>query len=350
MAGQLLSNVSGYSSTEFDTKIPALTDTANIQEAFLLYHYGLDSYDGSIDPAADSIESHFVSIDSRITDIENTPTGGGIVQDEVPHLLVKEGGGTDSVPEGYIWVDGDGNVPSITSAGVVSYINNEPLEPIHGQVWVDKDTDIAPVNISNYLSVSDASSTYITQLSGSASDLSVTNLLATSASITGLLATSASVTGLIELSTIEDSLIEDSIINDSSISRALLKTSKEIISVSASAATGTVNVDTLNSSVFYYTLAATANWTFNIRADESNTLNSIMNVGEALTLAFLITNAAVAYYPTIIQVDGSNITPEWQGGSAPISGNVNSIDSYTFTIIKTGFATFTVLGAQTQFA
>ena len=153
MAGQLLSQVSVYASTEFDTKVPALTDTADIQEAFSLYHYGLDNYDGSIPPAENSIESHFVAIDERITDIENTPTGGGIVQDEVPHLLIKEGGGSDEVPEGYIWVDGNGSVTSITSAGVVSYINNEPLEPTHGQVWVDKDTDIAPINLSNFVSV-----------------------------------------------------------------------------------------------------------------------------------------------------------------------------------------------------
>lgn len=167
MAGQLLSQVSGYASTEFDTKVPALTDTADIQEAFSLYHYGLDNYDGSVDPAEDSIEGHFVSIDARITDIENTPTGGGIVQDEVPHLLIKQDGGSDEVPEGYIWVDGDGIVESITSAGVVSYINNEPIEPTHGQVWVDKDTDIAPINISEYLGTADAASTYLTQSSAS---------------------------------------------------------------------------------------------------------------------------------------------------------------------------------------
>lgn len=189
MAGQLLSDVSGYASTQFDSKIPALTDTADIQEAFSLYHYGLDNYDGSTAPAEDSIEGHFVAIDARITDIENTPTGGGIVQDEVPHLLVKEGGGTDSVPEGYIWVDGNGSVPSVTAAGVVSYINNEPSQPTHGQVWIDKDTDIAPVNISNYLSVSDAQETYLTQISGSASYLYVDGLTSTSASVNNLLQT-----------------------------------------------------------------------------------------------------------------------------------------------------------------
>jgi hypothetical protein len=30
--------------------------------------------------------------------------------------------------------------------------------------------------------------------------------------------------------------------------------------------------------------------------------------------------------------------------------NVSSIDVYTYTVIKTGAATFTVIGSQTQFA
>ena len=45
-----------------------------------------------------------------------------------------------------------------------------------------------------------------------------------------------------------------------------------------------------------------------------------------------------------------SVTPEWQGGSAPDSGNTNSLDSYVYTVIKTGDAAFTVLAAQTQFA
>jgi hypothetical protein len=48
-------------------------------------------------------------------------------------------------------------------------------------------------------------------------------------------------------------------------------------------------------------------------------------------------------------VDGSSVTPRWQGGTAPTSGNASGIDSYTYVIIKTGSAAFTVLAAQTQF-
>ncbi len=56
------------------------------------------------------------------------------------------------------------------------------------------------------------------------------------------------------------------------------------------------------------------------------------------------------YYIGTLRIDGSNVTPEWSGGTAPSSGNANSVDSYVFTVIKTGNAAFTVFASQTQFA
>jgi len=132
--------------------------------------------------------------------------------------------------------------------------------------------------------------------------------------------------------------------------RPNLTTATETVTVSATAATGTVNVDLSTSAVKYYTSNATADWTFNFRGDGSTTLNSLLANGQSATVAFLVTNGATAYKPTVFQVDGSAVTPKWQGGTAPAAGNASSIDSYTFTIIKTASATFTVLGAQTKFA
>ena len=63
-----------------------------------------------------------------------------------------------------------------------------------------------------------------------------------------------------------------------------------------------------------------------------------------------MTQGSTAYYLNAYQIDGSSVTPKWQGGSAPTAGNASSIDSYSFTIIKTADATFTVLASQTQFA
>jgi len=126
--------------------------------------------------------------------------------------------------------------------------------------------------------------------------------------------------------------------------------STEKVTVSATAATGTINYDTDTQSVIYYTSNAAADWTINFRAASGTTLNSKLATGEAITLVHLVTIGGSEYRNTTVQVDGSSITPEYQGGAAPTEGNANSIDSYTYTIIKTGDAAFTILAALTQFA
>ena len=114
--------------------------------------------------------------------------------------------------------------------------------------------------------------------------------------------------------------------------------------------TGTINFDFLTQAVEFYTANQTANRTINFRGDGSTALNAVMAVGESMTAAILMTQGSSAYYLNTYQIDGSSVTPEWSGGSAPSSGNASSIDSYVFTIIKTADATFTVLASQTQFA
>lgn len=136
----------------------------------------------------------------------------------------------------------------------------------------------------------------------------------------------------------------------SSALAAKIKNIAEPTTVSATAATGTINFDVLTQSVLYYTTNASANFTVNFRGDGSNTLNSLLSTGDAITVVFMCTTGSTAYYNSAIQVDGSSVTPKWQGGSAPTFGNTSSIDIYSYTIIKTASATFTVLASQVQFA
>lgn len=131
---------------------------------------------------------------------------------------------------------------------------------------------------------------------------------------------------------------------------SLLKRIKESTTVSATAAANTINYDMITQSVLYYTTNATANWVLNVRGDSGTTLNSIMSTGQSATVVFLATQGATAYYQTALQVDGSSVTPKWQGGTAPSAGNASSVDAYVFTLIKTADATFTALGSQTKFA
>jgi len=135
-------------------------------------------------------------------------------------------------------------------------------------------------------------------------------------------------------------------------SNADLKTSNilETATISATAATGTINFDTTTQSVLYYTTNASGNFTVNFRGSSGTTQNTIMATGESLSATFLVTNGATAYYNSAVTIDGSSVTPKWQGGTAPTSGNASAIDSYTYVIIKTGSAAFTVLASVTKFA
>jgi len=124
----------------------------------------------------------------------------------------------------------------------------------------------------------------------------------------------------------------------------------EKVTTEATAATGTVNYDVLTQAVWNFTTNASGDWTLNVRGDGSNTLDSIMDTGESITVAHIVSQGATAYYNSAFTIDGSSVTPEWQGGSAPTEGNASSLDTYTYTIIKTASATFTVLASITQFA
>jgi len=124
----------------------------------------------------------------------------------------------------------------------------------------------------------------------------------------------------------------------------------EVATVSATAATGTINYDVTTQSVLYYTSNASANWTVNLRGSSGTSLNTLMSTGQMITVVFLVTQGATAYYNNALQIDGSSVTPKWQTGTAPTAGNASSIDVYSYTIIKTANATFTVLASQSKFA
>ena len=114
--------------------------------------------------------------------------------------------------------------------------------------------------------------------------------------------------------------------------------------------TGTISFDFLDQAIINFLGNQTANRTINFRGNSSTSLNSMLAVNQSVTCAILMAQGSTAYYLNAYQVDGSSVTPKWQGGTAPTGGNASSIDNYTFTIIKTADATFTVLASQTKFA
>ena len=110
----------------------------------------------------------------------------------------------------------------------------------------------------------------------------------------------------------------------------------------------------LEGGIEYRTTNAGSNWSMAFHGDATTTLDSAMSIGQSITYTVLVTQGGTGRYPTAFSLDGGSFTPKWQGGSAPTSGNANSIDAYTFTFIKTANGSngsgFTKLASVTQFA
>ena len=169
--------------------------------------------------------------------------------------------------------------------------------------------------------------------------------LAVGANNTLLVADSAQTTGVQWSATLSGLTLTTPNING-----AILDRTEENWNIVASAATGTINFDVLTASIWYYTSNASANHTVNVRGDGSTTLSSLLAVGDSMTVVWAVTNGATPYWPSTFQVDGSTITPKWQGGTAPTGGNASAIDVYTYVIVKTAATpTYTVFASQSQF-
>ena len=184
-----------------------------------------------------------------------------------------------------------------------------------------------------------------------------------SASLSGLTLTSPTIstitnTGTLTLPTSTDTLVgratTDTLTNKTLtspvVNGAIMDRTEENWNIVASAATGTINIDVLTASIWYYTTNATANHTVNVRGDGSTTLNSLLATGDSITVVWAIANGATPYRPSTFQIDGSTVTPLWQGGTAPTAGNASATDIYVYTIVKTAATpTYTVFASQTQF-
>jgi hypothetical protein len=125
---------------------------------------------------------------------------------------------------------------------------------------------------------------------------------------------------------------------------------RETATISATAATGTIQFDTLTQAVLYYTSNAAGNWTVNVRGNSGTTLNSLLSTGQSISITFLVTQGATPYFNSAVTIDGSSVTPKWQSGIVPTAGNANSVDIYSYVIVKTASATFTVFASQARFA
>ena len=135
----------------------------------------------------------------------------------------------------------------------------------------------------------------------------------------------------------------------SSVFGMAIANAKEITRVVAAAPTATQNIFISQGASTYFTVAATTNWTFNIAFSPSVALNAAMGIGDTATIALITTQGTTAFYPSVFQIDGVNVTPKWLGANTPSSGNASSVDVYHYSITKTAANTYSVLASQSQY-
>lgn len=342
----------------YPTNIPGYADAADIQAALRAYHYGSYSYNtANTSPAsleANSIAKFLYDIEQDIIALENRPASGGEVDTTAPAAVDFT---PAEIPDGFVWVDEDGSIGGAPVGATAVFTNSVPTTSLTtGTLWVDKDASGVVANPYIATSTINAKGDL---LAGSANDAVTVLSVGTNGQV--LKANSATTSGLewaTDNSYSAPTLGSTSITSGATVttiaglilSSPILVSPEERTNVSTSAPTATTNLDIVTAGTHLFTANSTSNVTLNIRGDGSTTLNSLITTGDSITVVALITNGSTAYYPNVIQIDGSSVTPKWQGGTAPSAGNASSIDAYVFSIIKTASATFTVLASQTKFA
>jgi hypothetical protein len=125
-----------------------------------------------------------------------------------------------------------------------------------------------------------------------------------------------------------------------------IRNSLEDININGTAATGTVVIDVTTFSIDWHYLGAVANWTLNIRGNSTTTLDSLMATGESITVVMMSSMGASAFYNNVVQIDGttSGVTIYWSP-AVPTAGIASAYNIYTYTVIKSGAATFFVFAS-----
>lgn len=115
----------------------------------------------------------------------------------------------------------------------------------------------------------------------------------------------------------------------------------EKVKITAGKLSDNQNINLDNGMVHYFTTTETTTSTPNITASAG--INTIMSTGDTMVVT-IITTAAAGGYSAQLTIEGAATTENWIGGEVPAAGGGSGVDIYSYTIIKTGSAAYTVIG------
>ena len=131
-------NINPISGGPYQTQIPGYEESADIQAALRLYHYGTtDTVTTIADAATNSIAKHLQNLRDDVTALETTGVGSSYSSAEPTSLV-----------DGFIWMDSDdtlGTMPGLVAA----YQTSAPSTPSTGALWVDS-TNTSALSLKVY--------------------------------------------------------------------------------------------------------------------------------------------------------------------------------------------------------
>lgn len=318
----------------YPTKIPAYTDNADIKAALRLYHYGSSTYDPTnTDPSnipSTSIAGKLKSIEDDILAIEAAGTGSEISSTQ-----------PSSPVNGYIWVDS-----SAPGTEKTAYIyNSGTWYKMSGEI--DVTANYSWSGTHNYSNTITAGSELVAKVG-------INNFINTTARDNAIPSPTAGTIAFIRQDNLGNILNElqyyyngwNSLFASPVFSGAVI----EKVDVQNTYIPGTYNFDIGIKTISYFTVASENNSFLNFRWNSSTSLNSKLSIGDSASAIVIMNNSSVGRYIAQIAIDGLPITPKWIDGLIPTTGIINSLNLYSFTIIKTADAQFTILASRAKFS
>lgn len=134
----------------------------------------------------------------------------------------------------------------------------------------------------------------------------------------------------------------------------------ETVNVVTTAISGNYNIHIGNTTSYYFVSNTTGSVTFNLIANTGGNLNDLLRIGQTASVAIALKQGATRYRANV-HIDNVNPLSNvvWLGASQPAqqAAQGQSIDTYTFTVIKIGQTSggsggglYTVFASNTTFA